>query len=123
MMQRRAFVTAMAAMMAAPLTVGGQPPAKLPRIGIVADGHPAPPEERRRSPLAQGLRDLGWEPGKTCFWMLFIARERWTAWLRSSQTWFVMTLTLFGAVDHGQRSLWRELPRRYQWCFGELVRR
>jgi putative ABC transport system substrate-binding protein len=64
MIPRRAFVAGMAAVMAAPLRAEAQRPAKLPRIGIVADGHPAPPEERGRSPLAQGLRDLGWEPGK-----------------------------------------------------------
>jgi putative tryptophan/tyrosine transport system substrate-binding protein len=62
---RRAFVAGVIlGVLAVPIVAETQQTAKLPRIGIVVDGHPAPPEERGRSPLAQGLRDLGWEAGK-----------------------------------------------------------
>jgi ABC-type uncharacterized transport system substrate-binding protein len=46
----------------APLATEAQPTEKVPRIGILVDGPPLPPEERGRSPLVQGLRDLGWVP-------------------------------------------------------------
>jgi len=37
----------------------------VPRVGILFDGLPATPEQQARSPLAQGLRELGWVPGET----------------------------------------------------------
>jgi len=64
-MDRRACLAALAMSVAAPRIARGQAPVKVPRVGILFDGLPATPEQLARSPLAQGLRELGWLPGET----------------------------------------------------------
>jgi len=63
-MNRRTFIASVAASLAGPLTARAQA-ARVPRVGILFDGLPATPEQLARSPLAQGLRELGWVPGET----------------------------------------------------------
>src|SRR5215831_7042732 len=63
-MDRRTFIASVAASLARPLTARAQA-ARVPRVGILFDGLPATPEQLARSPLAQGLRELGWVPGET----------------------------------------------------------
>src|SRR5262245_23118470 len=64
-MDRRACLAALAMSLAAPGLVRAQGARKVPRVGILFDGLPATPEQLARSPLAQGLRELGWVPGET----------------------------------------------------------
>jgi putative tryptophan/tyrosine transport system substrate-binding protein len=40
-MNRRAFVTGLGAVLAAPVATGGQPPAKIPRIGLISTASPS----------------------------------------------------------------------------------
>ena len=64
-MDRRTFIASLAASLARPVAVHAQAPARVPRVGILFDGLPLTPEQLARSPLAQGLRELGWVPGET----------------------------------------------------------
>src|SRR5215470_760407 len=65
MMDRRTFIASLAASLAGPLAARAQTPARVPHVGILFDGLPLTPEQQARSPLAQGLRELGWVPGET----------------------------------------------------------
>ena len=64
-MDRRAFIVAGVATLAAPLAVGAQPAARTPRIGVLLPGTPT---TATRSPRMQGfyesLRELGWVEGQ-----------------------------------------------------------
>ena len=63
--RRRQFLTAAAALLAAPRIARAQAPKKLPVLGILSPGRRAPPEVRAKSPFVIRLRDLGWIDGKT----------------------------------------------------------
>ena len=65
MMDRRRFLAALATPLARPLAVRAQASARVPHVGILFDGLPLTPEQPARSPLAQGLRELGWVTGET----------------------------------------------------------
>ena len=65
LMDRRTFIASLGASVAWPLAAHAQTAARVPRVGILFDGLPATPEQLARSPLAQGLRELGWVPGET----------------------------------------------------------
>jgi putative ABC transport system substrate-binding protein len=61
MMNRRAFVVALGAVLVAPFGAEAQPAGKVWRIGVLSPGSPPPgPLEA----LRQGLRDLGYEDGR-----------------------------------------------------------
>jgi putative ABC transport system substrate-binding protein len=63
MMDRRAFITALAGgLLAAPLAAKGQQVGKVPRIGVLAPG--SPPLEQFDA-FRPGLRDLGYTEGQT----------------------------------------------------------
>jgi len=62
---RRAFVTGLGAVLAAPLAAEAQQTVRVARVGVLFDGQPSSPDQIARSPLTQGLRDLGWVPGET----------------------------------------------------------
>jgi putative ABC transport system substrate-binding protein len=62
---RRMLIASLAASLVRPLAVHAQTSARTPRVGILFDGLPLTPEQLARSPLAQGLRELGWVPGET----------------------------------------------------------
>ena len=69
-MNRRAFVrTLSASLLAPPLAAGAQRTDKIYRVGILAQGNA--PADMRSSPLAQGLKDLGWREGQN---LVFKAR-------------------------------------------------
>jgi putative tryptophan/tyrosine transport system substrate-binding protein len=62
-MNRRAFVTSLGALLAAPLAARAQQAGKVARMGflsLLSASNPFPP----RGPFLQGLRDLGWIEGK-----------------------------------------------------------
>jgi ABC-type uncharacterized transport system substrate-binding protein len=59
---RLAFVTGLGAVLAAPLTVEAQRPAKIARIGYVSTNLAANPNLREA--FRRGLRDLGYEEGR-----------------------------------------------------------
>lgn len=48
-----------------PLAAQGQPTAKLPRIGVLWQSAPPPPVHPQMTALLQGLKELGWEDGKS----------------------------------------------------------
>src|SRR5215467_8920921 len=58
MMNRRAFVTGLGAVLAASLGAEAQPTVKVPRIGILANNSPAGSAEW--AAFGQSLRELGW---------------------------------------------------------------
>jgi hypothetical protein len=61
-MNRRAFVTGLGAMLAAPRAAGAQPAGKLPRVGYVqAEILSATP---LREAFLTGLRERGWNDGR-----------------------------------------------------------
>jgi len=60
-MNRRAFVTGLGAVVAAPLAAEAQSPAKLPRIGITTAEPALGPSTKA---LTRGLSDLGWVEGQ-----------------------------------------------------------
>jgi len=64
-MDRRTFIASLAGSLARPLAAHAETAARVPRVGILFDGLPLTPEQQARSPLAQGLRELGWVPGET----------------------------------------------------------
>ena len=51
--------------LALPLAAGAQPIAKLPRIGVLWQTAPPPPVHPQTTALLQGLKELGWEDGKS----------------------------------------------------------
>ena len=48
-----------------PLAAQAQPAAKLPRIGVLWQTAPPPPVHPQMTNLLQGLKELGWEDGKS----------------------------------------------------------
>ena len=50
---------------AIPLAAHSQPVAKLPRIGVLWQTAPPPPVHPQMNDLLQGLKELGWEDGKS----------------------------------------------------------
>ena len=61
-MNRRAFLSGAAALLAAPFVAEAQPAASIPRVGVVADPPYAP--NLRLEAFRQGLRDLGYVEGQ-----------------------------------------------------------
>ena len=60
------IVTLALTVLVAALVAAAQKPAKVPRIGVLSPGvPPAAPDWPQRSPLQQGLRELGWVEGQT----------------------------------------------------------
>ena len=51
--------------LALPLAADAQPIAKLPRIGVLWQTAPPPPVHPQTTALLQGLKELGWEDGKS----------------------------------------------------------
>lgn len=62
-LDRRAFLTAVAAGLAAPFAVAAQPPGKVYRIGILADRAADSNEMLAWHTFRDGLKDLGWKEG------------------------------------------------------------
>jgi hypothetical protein len=48
----------------APLGVGAQSPPRVPRVGVLNPQTSAEPATVQREPFEQGLRELGWAPGR-----------------------------------------------------------
>src|SRR5262245_37330848 len=64
-MDRRAFVTGLGAVLAAPLGAQAQKPSKPPRIGTLsAFSPPSQPDWQQRSPFWAAMRELGWIEGQ-----------------------------------------------------------
>jgi putative tryptophan/tyrosine transport system substrate-binding protein len=63
-MHRRAFVTGLGAVLAAPLAAEAQQPKTVPRIGFVSVNVPAVMSARTEA-FRQGLSELGYLEGKT----------------------------------------------------------
>lgn len=63
--RRRQFLTAAAALLAAPRIARAQAPKRLPVLGILSPGRQPPPEVRANNPFVNRLRELGWSDGKT----------------------------------------------------------
>jgi putative ABC transport system substrate-binding protein len=63
MMERRAFVAGSVGLVVASLTAGAQPPAKVPRIGVLYTGTPATAAQSSEA-FNQGLREQGYVEGK-----------------------------------------------------------
>src|SRR5262249_29532756 len=63
-MNRRAFVTGLAAVLAAPLAAKAQPAANVPRVGVLYPGGSAPLSLRMEA-FRRGLRDSGYAEGKS----------------------------------------------------------
>jgi hypothetical protein len=63
-MDRRAFVTGLGALLAAPFVAEAQRAAKVLRVGVLSPG-PAPPLDPfdQRTAFEAALRDFGWIPG------------------------------------------------------------
>jgi putative tryptophan/tyrosine transport system substrate-binding protein len=61
---RRAFVTGLGAVLAAPLGAEAQPAGKVPRICVLAADSRSSPWARRYQGFLQGLRDLGYVEGR-----------------------------------------------------------
>jgi putative ABC transport system substrate-binding protein len=60
------LVTFALTVLVAALVADAQKPAKIPRIGVLSPGvPPAAPDWPQRSPLQQGLRELGWVAGQS----------------------------------------------------------
>ena len=60
-MDRRAFLAGLAASFVAPLAAAAQPPAKIPRIGVLRSGSPPDPFVEA---FRLGLRELGYAEGR-----------------------------------------------------------
>jgi putative ABC transport system substrate-binding protein len=63
--RRRQFLTAAAALLAAPRIARAQAAKRLPVLGILSPGRKPPPEVLAKSPFLNRLRELGWIDGKT----------------------------------------------------------
>ena len=70
-MDRRAFLTGSAALLAAPLAAEAQQVAKVPKVGYLTHGSS---EGAADSALMRALRDLGWVDGRT-----IVIEARYTA--------------------------------------------
>ena len=67
-MERRTFISLIASGLAvAPLTVGAQPTGKVYRIGYLSIGSASTTYTRPLEAFRQGLRELGWDEGRTLF--------------------------------------------------------
>jgi putative ABC transport system substrate-binding protein len=65
-MRRRDFITVLGAAAAWPQVVSAQQPSKASRVGVLSPGHPPPGDPFRQAERFEaGLREIGWEPGKT----------------------------------------------------------
>jgi len=64
-MNRRDSVLALLALGAVPHSGFAQPPLKLPRIGVLWQTAPPPPVHPNMAAVLNGLKDLGWEEGRT----------------------------------------------------------
>jgi putative ABC transport system substrate-binding protein len=66
-MRRRDFITLFGGATAAwPLVARAQPAGKIPRVGVLSPGNPPPGDPFRQAErFEEGLRVLGWQPGKT----------------------------------------------------------
>jgi ABC-type uncharacterized transport system substrate-binding protein len=62
-MDRRAFVTGLGAVLAAPLVAEAQQAGKVARVGVLYTGSSTETADLQRGPFERGLRDLGWTPG------------------------------------------------------------
>jgi putative ABC transport system substrate-binding protein len=62
---RREAVLALLALGAAPFATGAQHDVKLPRIGVLWQTKPPPPVHPNIMTLLEGLKELGWEDGRT----------------------------------------------------------
>ena len=72
-MDRRAFVTGLGAVLAAPLGAQAQKPSKPPRIGTLsAFSPPSQPDWQQRSPFWAAMRELGWIEGQN-----IMVESRW----------------------------------------------
>jgi putative tryptophan/tyrosine transport system substrate-binding protein len=72
-MNRRAFVTGLGAVLAAPLAAEAQPPAKIPRVGFLSPSSVSDPRTSRYfQAFRQGLRDAGWAEGQN-----IVIESRW----------------------------------------------
>jgi putative tryptophan/tyrosine transport system substrate-binding protein len=72
-MNRRAFVTGLGAVLAAPLAAEAQKPSKPPRIGTLsAFSPPSQPDWQQRSPFWGAMRELGWIEGQN-----IMVERRW----------------------------------------------
>ncbi len=65
-MERRTFLVLVSgSLLSAPLAAEAQPPAKVPRVGVLSPGNPPPDDPfRQQQAFESGLRDLGWTPGR-----------------------------------------------------------
>jgi putative ABC transport system substrate-binding protein len=63
-LDRRSFIAGTVAAVAAARVGYAQPSTKVPRVGMLIHGPTPTPEQLARSPLRQGLRDLGWVIGQ-----------------------------------------------------------
>ena len=57
------LVAASVLLLVGAVTVLAQPPAKVPRVGVLRPGNPPPGDFGHRDAFEGGLRDLGWMPG------------------------------------------------------------
>src|SRR5262245_60473135 len=64
MMNRRAFVTGLGAVLAAPFAAEAQPVAKIRHIGVLVPVEPDDPKEPNIGAFRQALRDLGYVEGQ-----------------------------------------------------------
>ena len=91
MLDRRAFLAGMASVVAAPLVAEAQPTAKTPAIGVMAPGFPPPESSPSIAAFVQGLRDLGWGPGRN-----ITLEYRWTEDREDRYSEFARDLIRFG---------------------------
>ena len=63
-MNRRAFLSGAAALLAAPLAAEAQPTGKVTRVGVLWPGA-SPPRPPRLEAFREGLREAGYVEGKT----------------------------------------------------------
>jgi len=76
-MNRRAFVTGLGALLAAPLAAGAEQAGNVWRIGYLRFGlKPADRSSLASDPLLQGLRDLGYVEGRNLIFEIRYAEGR-----------------------------------------------
>jgi ABC-type uncharacterized transport system substrate-binding protein len=65
-LKRREFIAVVVGAAAWPLAVRAQQSTKLPRVGVLSPGNPPPGDPFRQAERFEaGLRELGWQPGKS----------------------------------------------------------